>query len=243
MISSIRERKLCKICNESSFIYDVVDFNKFCDGNNPYQYGFSMIPIYYYKCDNCGFIFTDFTDNYEDKDFKEKIYNDDYVLVDQDYESVRPIEDAKQLNEYLLKNKNDIIGIDFGGGKGVLASEMNRYGYVYHTYDKFGESSIDKEMIGKYNFCSAFEVFEHLPDPKNSLNLIKEMMTRSNPRILIGTQLSDGNVNDHDRLSWWYAAPRNGHISLFSRAAISILASNAGFRLVESTGHLHLLAK
>ena len=242
MIRCNSEIKSCKICNESSVIYDVVDFNKCCN-HNPYLFGISMIPVYYYKCEHCGFIFTDFTDNYNDNDFTDKIYNEDYSLVDPEYKNTRPTEDAKQLNEYLLADKNTIVAFDFGGGAGVLASEMESYGYLYHTYDPFGKTSLDKTLIGRYNFCSAFEVFEHLPNPNESLHNIKNMMVRDGPRILIGTQLSDNNVNDHDRLSWWYAAPRNGHISLFSRTALSILATNSGFRLAESSGHLHLITE
>jgi hypothetical protein len=34
---------------------------------------------------------------------------------------------------------------------------------------------------------------------------------------MFSTLLSDGNIKLGQKLTWWYASPRNGHISLFSR--------------------------
>jgi hypothetical protein len=49
--------------------------------------------------------------------------------------------------------------------------------------------------------------------------------------ILFSTWLSDDHIRPHERLTWWYAAPRNGHISLYSRQSLAILATDHGFHL------------
>ena len=43
--------------------------------------------------------------------------------------------------------------------------------------------------------------------------------------ILFSTMLSDGNLEAGKKLGWWYAAPRNGHISLYSRESLSLLGA------------------
>ncbi len=48
--------------------------------------------------------------------------------------------------------------------------------------------------------------------------------------VIFSTLLSDGNVAERQRLTWWYASPRNGHISLYSRDSLEHLAARGGFR-------------
>jgi hypothetical protein len=209
-----------------------VDFNKSCDSKNSYPLGISKIPVPYYCCKLCGFLFTDFCDFYGAKEFKEYIYNEDYIKVDPEYLSARPMRNARLLCDILTTRKNEIIGIDYGGGGGITSAEMRLLGYNYDTLDAFGVTNLKSENHGKYNFCSAFEVFEHLPNPRVALQEIIGMMDNSEKiEILIGTGLSDDAVSDERRLMWWYASPRNGHISLFSKKSMEIMADNEGCQL------------
>jgi hypothetical protein len=45
-----------------------------------------------------------------------------------------------------------------------------------------------------------------------------------NGLVLFSTLVSDGNIQPGQRISWWYASPRNGHISLFSKNSLAVLA-------------------
>jgi hypothetical protein len=40
--------------------------------------------------------------------------------------------------------------------------------------------------------------------------------------VLFSTLLSDGEIVRGRPLRWWYAAPRNGHISLFSAQSLRL---------------------
>src|SRR5882757_6971733 len=62
----------CKICGSEALKFDIVDFRKICSGDY-YQFGFSKIPIIYYRCKNCSFIFTDFCDDWTTEDFAKFI--------------------------------------------------------------------------------------------------------------------------------------------------------------------------
>jgi hypothetical protein len=59
--------------------------------------------------------------------------------------------------------------------------------------------------------------------------------------VLFSTLLSDGNIHPNQRLSWWYASPRNGHISLFSRNALTLLAQSKQFNFGSFNSGFHAL--
>ncbi len=80
----------CKICASVSPAFDTVDFNKICSDSDFYAYGFSKVPVVYYRCTLCHFLFTTFFDDWSTEEFARFVYNADYIKVDGDYAEVRP---------------------------------------------------------------------------------------------------------------------------------------------------------
>src|SRR5262249_39782462 len=78
----------CKVCGNAAAFFDVVDFNK-CAAF--YPFGPSGVVVSYYRCDDCGFLFTPVCDEWSHDDFTRLIYNDDYILLDPEYLSDRPL--------------------------------------------------------------------------------------------------------------------------------------------------------
>ena len=71
-----------------------------------------------------------------------------------------------------------------------------------------------------------------------------EWNSAGNLLILLGTGTHDHHVSKNARLSWWYAAPRNGHISLFSRKSLGMLAARFGLTYAcSNAGTSHLMAR
>jgi hypothetical protein len=56
--------------------------------------------------------------------------------------------------------------------------------------------------------------------------------------LLFSTTVLDGNIKPNSCLSWWYVLLRNGHISIFSRKRIEILAGQRGFNFGSFGGGL-----
>ena len=114
-------KKMCLICGSISRPFDVVDFFKCCNANDPYVFGFSGIPVTYYRCENCMFIFTDFCEGWQPHHFKEYIYNNEYIKVDPDYIKRRPenIAFPRQVAMFLSRQMTETslsaIGDAFGG--------------------------------------------------------------------------------------------------------------------------------
>ena len=74
----------CKVCGAAAFPFDMVDFNKSCEGT-PRETPLAAIPVVYRMCGECQFIFTDFFDNFTSEQWRRYIYNDDYIRVDPEY--------------------------------------------------------------------------------------------------------------------------------------------------------------
>jgi hypothetical protein len=231
----------CKICGTVSAPFDVVDFQKSCD-HRLYPAGLSGIPVIYHRCPSCAFIFTRFFDGFTPSQWARHVYNADYVRVDPDYVAVRPRVNARELQSFLPR-KTGVIGLDFGGGNGLTAALMRDAGWAFESLDPFGHSNVSAQHAGHFNFCSAMEVLEHTPDPVAALESIVGMCTGQRLIVFIGTAVHDGLVSDATRLAWWYAAPRNGHISLFSRAALARLGAAFGLQYTSITRGTHLLTR
>lgn len=86
---------VCKCCGKPADLFGVVDFHKSCEDRRRPPLPLSGVPIYYYRCPNCGFLFTTAFDEFTQQDFAAHIYNEQYILVDPDYAGHRPRQSAQ----------------------------------------------------------------------------------------------------------------------------------------------------
>ena len=185
---------------------------------------FAGIPVYYYLCDYCGFCFSPELYSWPIEDFKTKIYNDDYITVDPDYVDLRPRQNSVNIAKMFINHKSMIRHLDYGGGSGLFSQLMCDQGFDSLSYDPFIDGKLKSQDLGKFNLITAFEVFEHVPSVDELKNDLSSLLT-DDGIILFSTLLSDENIKRHQRLTWWYASPRNGHISLYSRKSLTIIAA------------------
>ena len=234
-------KEICPICNANTVeLLDVIDFNKYCTHDEIVEYELSGIPIYYSNCKSCGFTYANDIYLWNHDDFKKKIYNEEYIKYDQDYVEVRPQQSFKFLVDFFGESLKNANHLDYGGGSGRLVDIMNQNGISSVNYEPFSSDSV----IPNYQFdlITAFEVLEHVPNPVDLFDKINGLL--SDPGIfLFGTQVNDGWITKGKRLDWWYASPRNGHISLFSKKSLSLLAEKYGFYFASIDSGLHLFTK
>ncbi len=161
---------------------------------------------------------------------------------------------VKTLNlkkQYFYKKLNKILEyefdagkkyIDYGGGYGIYVRLMRDSGFNFYWHDEYCENLFAKEFVGdlnrEYDMLTAFEVFEHLPDPLNEL----EKMLKISGNVLFTTKLLPDDetpgLND-----WWYYGTEHGqHISFFSRKTLEHIAKKYSKNYCQLKGSLHLFS-
>jgi SAM-dependent methyltransferase len=215
----------CKICQHSATAFDVVDFNKICHPRL-YPFGFVNIPVIYYRCEACSFIFTKFFDQWTANDFSKYIYNDDYIFVDPEYTGERARRMAAVVAG-LFRGCEDARILDYGSGTGAFAESMRPLGYNdIASYDPFSAPELP---TGGFDIITCLEVIEHTVWPLASF---EEMLGLLAPggAVIVSTGLQPFNITEI-RGNWWYIAPRNGHISIFAANTCAQIANRLGLAL------------
>jgi SAM-dependent methyltransferase len=232
------KQSTCKCCGALALLYGVVDFHKNCEIYRRKVLDTSGIPIYYYRCPACQFLFTTVFDLFTTNDFLRHIYNDDYLLVDPDYQEARPRANAAFLCSLFSAVQPGSI-LDYGGGNGVLAESLRAAGFPRaETYDPFVTRHATRP-IDRFDCIVCFEVLEHSTDPARALAEMNELVEPTG-LILFSTMLQPAEI-DRLGLNWWYAGPRNGHVSLYSRSSLEKLVQPLGFQLGSFNENYHVL--
>lgn len=229
----------CPVCGGRSVPLDVVDFNKSCEEQNGKFLPLSGRPIYYNLCEGCGFCHAPEMHGWTLEMFADEVYNRDYKSVDPDYLDVRPRSNAAALTQTFSAQAGQIRHLDFGGGSGLLSKVLGKNGFNSRSYDPFVDRDLKLDALGQFDLVTAYEVFEHVPD----VRILMDQLTRLRKEdglVLFSTLVSDNQIQLHQRLQWWYASPRNGHISLYSRRSLQLLAQSAGLNFTSFSDGFHV---
>lgn len=228
----------CPICKASATHLDSVDFNKTCGEAWGLHLPDTGVLISYHLCDQCGFCFAPEFSSWSFNDFEDRIYNEGYEAVDPEYKHKRPIGNAGLLGQ-IFELPNGIRHLDYGGGSGLLSETLRSRNWDSHTYDPFVDRDVEIEELGQFDLITAFEVFEHVPDV-HALFSDLQKLSKPTSLILFSTLLSNGEIQRGRPLTWWYASPRNGHISLFSSRSMQTCMYQYGLQFRSFSPALHV---
>jgi SAM-dependent methyltransferase len=233
----MKTEEKCQICGSGATILDVVDFNKSCEELRGVHLPLSGVPIYYFLCPQCGFCFAPEMQRWPMEEFESKVYNDEYIKVDPCCVEIRPQGDARSLLEKFPQFAPEIRHLDYGGGTGVLSQVLKDNGWNSATYDPFHNKNTDLNSLGKFHFITAYEVFEHVPDVNQLMQTLTSLL-EPDGLVFFSTSVSDGHIKNNERINWWYASPRNGHISVFSNQSLKHLVTKYDFQFISDwVGH------
>jgi hypothetical protein len=227
----------CKCCGGNSLLFGVVDFNKNCEVRRGSPLPLAGIPIFYHRCTRCAFIFTVAFDGFTDQQFLDVIYNEQYALVDPEYAEVRPRGNADFVKSQFSSHKSISI-LDYGGGNGRLASLLRADGFKkVDTYDPFVKE-FSTRPADRYDCIICFEVVEHSNRPRETFGEVNSLL-KDDGLFLFSTLLQPPDI-DTSGVGWWYIAPRNGHVSLFTTAALASILNPLGLNLGSFNSNLHI---
>jgi hypothetical protein len=227
---------ICKLCRSRADLFDIVDFQKHCSFSGQYSFGLSNISVRYHRCRQCGFLFTTFFDDWSTADFARYIYNQDYVQIDPEYKGDRAERFAHILAELLGGGENLRI-LDYGSGAGHFVAAMRAAGFAYtEGFDPF---SSPLRPQGRFDVVTCFEALEHTAWPDQTVADIYACLQPTGCLIFSQT-VQPPDITDI-RGAWWYLAPRNGHISMFTVEALHRLLPSPRHTL-HSNGMLWVMA-
>jgi Methyltransferase domain len=227
----------CKICGTPSSLYGVVDFNKPCSEFGTIHLPLCGVPVYYRRCARCAFLFTDAFDDWSPAQFKRHVYNDDYAIVDPDYAGTRPRSNADYVTQLWGKFKDRTAIFDYGGGSDVFCAALRAHGFpVAVSYDPMVPEHAQLPDR-KFELITCFETLEHTPDPATTIERI--LACAADPGMIMYSTLVQPADFDQQGMTWWYVAPRNGHISIFSKQSLQLAWNRHGYNTVSLTDNIH----
>lgn len=225
----------CKCCGSVAKLFGVVDFNKNCEIVRKQVLEMSGIPIFYHRCASCGFVFTVAFDDWTQEQFLAHIYNAEYALVDPEYLDHRPNNNGELMNELLRGNRSLRI-LDYGGGNGQWVAQMKKLGYTdVVCYDPFVKAFAQRPE-GLFDCIVCWEVIEHSNKPAEIVRDIGSFL--KDPGAVVFSTLMNPYVYAVD---YWYVAPRNGHLSIFSKEAFRALIDPMGLEFASFNPNVHVL--
>lgn len=238
-VAAARTARACPVCDADCVPADVLDLNKSCEEARGTVLPAAGIPIAYVQCSRCRFCFAPEMHAWPRDDFAAKIYNADYTRVDPDHDHARPQANAAYLRGLLGAQAAAIRHLDYGGGNGLLSRLLVDAGWNSTSYDPYYDDAPDIAALPRFDLITAFEVFEHVPDVQALMTDLNALLEPDGV-ILFSTMVSDGHIPASGALTWWYAAPRNGHISLYSRDSLYFLAAAKGMHFGSYSPNLHV---
>lgn len=230
----------CPICHTDATALDVLDLNE-SNHDDDIHFALSGIPVYYYLCPSCRFCFAPMFQQWTSKQFADNIYNEGYLKIDPGYGNGRPARNALRLIAAIPSRPAGFRHLDYGGGGGEMSTHLRAAGWDSTNFDLYNpDSDTPIQERGQFDLITAYEVMEHVPDPQGVVSDIK-LALKPGGVFLFSTLVHEGKIVEKSRITWWYAGPRAGHISLFSKESLRILAASHDFNLKSRTNAEHAM--
>jgi len=239
--------RTCKCCGASGVRgLGEIDFNRTCldrPGARVFPPSAERVP--YFSCARCSFVFTDAMDTWSAEQFRERIYNADYVKADPPIPGREEVP-IRERPAYAIGlniaqacdgSQSRIRALDFGSGgdPGPTGLALQDRGYQLYSYDPY-RADAPPLPEGTFDLIIAIEVFEHCHELED---LTRFMAARLADEGLLWIQtMLHPHPTPPNVLDSWYIAPRNGHISIFSLPALSVLFRRAGINIVMTSAGL-----
>jgi len=179
----------------------------------------------YYQCKKCEFIFIDRDHiiSLEDEGKRYKIHNNE--ISDPSYRSY-----FKKFIDYIEDNLDKKYSIlDYGSGpQPVLADVMKENGYEVDIYDKFFYNK--KEYLDKkYDVIISTEVFEHIYEPRETLETLLSILNKDGKLILM-TGFSPITPEEFKR--WWYVKDPT-HVVFYNKKTFETISKKYNLNIIK----------
>jgi Methyltransferase domain len=146
-----------------------------------------------------------------------------------------------------LEKKQESIGIDWGGGTGLLTRLMRDLGFQMRSFDLYADGYLAegfqaslKDFEVATTYVTSIECFEHLEDPIANYKIA----TKNTEYFFFTTELIPDSTPDPANSNWWYFLPETGqHITFLSRTGLDRFREILGFDHYMRVGALHIFSR
>lgn len=193
--------------------------------------------VKYYRCRDTGFIQT------EEPYWLNEAYSNAITKLDLGLVQ-RNIDLSKTVYPVILQNFDPSKKfLDYAGGYALFTRLMRNKGIDFYNTDPYCENIFAEEQDLKYlpvgqrfELETAFEVFEHLPDPVAGM----EDMLKYSDSILFSTVIVPKSVSK----DWWYYSFETGqHVAFYTLNSLKFLAEKFGLNFYSNGTTLHLFTR
>lgn len=194
--------------------------------------------IVYYRCNSCRFIQTE-EPFWLEEAYSKAITGSDIGLISRNLN----LAIKTQAVISTLFNSSNVF-LDFAGGYGMMVRLMRDAGYDFRWFDKhcvniFAEGfEADADCQGEFELVTAFEVFEHMPEPLSQI----ESITKYSRNVLFSTEIIPKSVPQLEE--WCYYGLDHGqHVSFFSLKSLEVIAKKLSLNFYSNGTSLHLFTE
>lgn len=196
----------------------------------------SKYSISYYKCSNCGYLFTE--DPYWISEaYSSAIANADTGILQRNFYFKQKIPLLLYALGFNLKLDNFL---DYAGGGGIFVRLMRDIGLNYTWYDKYCANWVangfEADLNQKFAALTTFESFEHFEHPMREIDTLFHYTNT----IIFSTELLQSKIPNS---SWWYYSFETGqHIGFYEINTLEEIAHLTN-SYSYSFGSIHILSK
>jgi len=222
-------------------LFDVVDFHEDCHEANGRRMALSGIPVYYYRCPGCGFLFTRQFDDWDATDFIRSGEFAGNSASNHDQAERRARSDLASLEVWFGQELNGLRTLVLGNGRlGGLLREAGCLADVLIRTPSGPEARSGDSDRG-YDVILGFDILESAADPLALIRRIDRLMAPDG-LLLLWTRLSDGEdpgAKGIRQRPLRYVSPRQGQISIYNACSLALVLGTAGFRLAGVRQGVH----
>lgn len=138
----------------------------------------------------------------------------------------------------------DFAILDYGGGTGLLVRLLRDVGFEAFWSDEYCQNifarGFEYNTKIKPSLITSFEVFEHLPNPKEQIHTMLSIC----PNLLFSTELLPSEIPPYcgKNLWWYYGFSHGQHISFYTKKSLEIIAKSHNLHFYSYRG-VHLLSQ
>ncbi len=215
----------CKICDDATTVYAEAVIRK--------RYETQLL-----RCVNCGFLFI------AEPTWLSEAYAEPINRSDTGYVS-RNLWARDAMRRFIETNLNpEGVFLDYAAGYGLFVRLMRDAGYDCRWSDLYCANLFSQgfeavnPLVGPFEAITAFEVFEHLTDPKEEMKILSAIT----PYVLFSTKLLPEPPPKLD--DWWYYGLGHGqHVAFYTTKSLKLLAAQFGYHFTTDGADLHVFSR